>query len=264
MEALLDAATIHAEFERWAQRENADPRETDVARFAGLLTHYLSQPLSDSEAAWAYKHLANVFACNAQPAEAVRVHEAFERWLPGKSPRLSVKPPSYNPAPEGSPAGAMGPDEIRLQFLAQSVQFATSYGALGRYNDYVAKVDAALAGLSPTRDNLRLRFFAILIVVDAARLADDFDRAERGILQANAVAEQTEDAARVAELRAFTVLSEIQLARRQEDRARCAQKLQEAFSLVEELEKDPSSTREWRWFRDALVDYFTWSKTDYS
>jgi len=158
----------------------------------------------------------------------------------------------------------MGPDEIRLQFLAQSVQFATSYGALGRYNDYVAKVDAALAGLSPTRDNLRLRFFAILIVVDAARLADDFDRAERGILQANAVAEQSEDAARVAELRAFTVLSEIQLARRQEDRARCAQKLQEAFSLVEELEKDPSSTREWRWFRDVLVDYFTWSKTDYS
>jgi len=149
-------------------------------------------------------------------------------------------------------------------FSRSPSQFATSYGALGRYNDYVAKVDAALAGLSPTRDNLRLRFFAILIVVDAARLADDFDRAERGILQANAVAEQSEDAARVAELRAFTVLSEIQLARRQEDRARCAQKLQEAFSLVEELEKDPSSTREWRWFRDVLVDYFTWSKTDYS
>jgi hypothetical protein len=263
MDALLDGATVRAEFERWARQGNSDPLEADVTRFAGLLTRYLSQPLSDSEAAWAYKHLANVFACSGQPAEAVRVHEAFERWLPGKSPRLSVEPPSYNPAPQDSRVEAMGPADIRLQFLAQSVQFATSYGAVGRYSDYVAKADAALTGLAPTRDNLRLRFFAILIFVDAARLAGDFDRAERGILQANAVAEQTEDA-RVAELRAFTVLSEIQLARRLEDRARCAQKLQEALSLVEGLEKDPQSTREWRWFRDALVDYFTWSNADYS
>src|SRR5256885_2757714 len=112
-DAPLDAATAREEFERWARQENNEPSDPDVARFAGLLTRYLSQPLSDSEAAWAYKHLANVFACGGEPAEAVRVHEAFEQWLPGKSPRLSVEAPYYYPAPEDPRAETMGPDEIR-------------------------------------------------------------------------------------------------------------------------------------------------------
>jgi len=264
MDTPLDVASVREEFERWARQENNEPLEPDFSGFAGLLTRYLSQPLSDSEAAWAYKHLANVFACGGEPAEAVRVHEAFEQWLPGKSPRLSLVPPYYYPAADQPPTETMGPDEIRLQFLSQSVQFATSYGAVGRYKEYVAKAESALAALAPTRDNLKQRFFAVLIFVDAARLADDFDRAERGILQAMAIAGQVGDAAMAAELRPFTVLSEIQLARRQEDRARCRQKLQHALLLIEELEKTQPSNQEWRWFRDALVDYFTWSGTDYS
>ena len=259
MDNSLDAATVREEFERrWVRQEANVESEAGFSRFAGVLTRYLSQPLSDSETAWAYKHLANVFACGGEPAEAVRVHEEFERWLPGKSPRLSVEPPYFYPAPENSPAGAMGPDEIRLQFLSQSVQFATSYRAIDRYDDYVAKAEAALAGLVPTNHNLERRFFAIVIFMDAARLGGDFDRAERRMLQASALAEQAEDAASVAKLRAYALFSEIQLARQWEDRPRCRQKLQQALSLLGELEKNQPSEQEWRWYRDGLVDYATW------
>jgi hypothetical protein len=256
---------VREEFERWACQENSVAGEADFTRFAGLLTRYLSQPLSDSETAWAYKHLANVFACGGEPAEAVRVHEAFERWLPGKSPRLSTVAPYYYPAPDDLAADTMGPDEIGLQFLSQSVQFATSYGAVGRYDDYVAKADAALARVVPTNDNLEQRFFAVVIFMDAARLAGDFDRAERRILQANAIAEQAEDVAHVATLRAYTLFSEIQLARQQEDRARCGPKLQQALWLLGELEEhQPSKRDRWRWYRDGLVDYLTWCNAEYS
>jgi len=72
-----------------------------LAEFADLLRRYLAQSLSDSETAWAYQTLANVLACSERAAEAVEVHEAFERWLPGTSPRLSQEFPGY-PAPEGS------------------------------------------------------------------------------------------------------------------------------------------------------------------
>jgi hypothetical protein len=263
MDVPIDAATIRREFEQWARQENDVSDGDDFTRFSELLTRYLAQPLSDSERAWAYKHLANVFACGGRPAEAVRVHEAFEQWLPGKSPRLLSKPPFFYPAPQHAPT-AMGPDEIRLQFLAQSVQFATSYGAVGRYDDYVAKADAALAALPPANDNLEDRFFSVVIFMDAARLAGDFDRAEQRMVQAKTIAEQAEDPAQALKLRAFTVFSEIQLARQREDRARCREKLQQALSLVEVLENDEPSKQEWRWFRDGLVDYATWCNSDYS
>jgi hypothetical protein len=269
-EAPPDVATVREEFERWARQENNPAGELDCVRFASVLTRYLSQPLSDSEAAWAYKHLANAFACGGQPGEAVRVHEAFEQWLPGKSPQLSARPPHYYPATDDPEAGvscveSMGPDEIRLQFLAQSVQFATSYGAVGRYDDYVAKADAALAALAPANDKLELRFFSVVIFMDAAQLAGDVDRAEQRILQAKAIAEHAGDPEQAAKLRAFTVFSEIQLARQREDRVRCREKLRQALSLVEELENNQPSKQEWwRWYREGLVDYATWCNADYS
>ena len=133
-------------------------RECDFEATSKLLTRYLAQPLSDSETAWAYINLANSLAVTGHAAEAVHAHETFERWLPGKSSRLSSTWPYY-PAPDGSPEVRMGPDEIRVTFLAQSVEFATAYAAVGRYADYVAKADAALAGLTPTQDNLEVRFY---------------------------------------------------------------------------------------------------------
>jgi len=47
--APIDTATIRREFERWARQESSESDEPDFAGFAALLTHYLSQPLSDSE-----------------------------------------------------------------------------------------------------------------------------------------------------------------------------------------------------------------------
>jgi hypothetical protein len=109
---MIDAATVREQFQRFSRQWDDHSLLTD---YADLLRRYLSQPLSDSETAWAYQTLANVLACSEHAAEAVDVHEAFERWLPGNSPRLSVKFPRY-PAPEGSREPAMGPDEIRLEW----------------------------------------------------------------------------------------------------------------------------------------------------
>jgi hypothetical protein len=245
-ERALDTTAVREQFERLS-------RLRDDKGLTTLLTRYLAQPLSDSEAAWAYKHLANAFACGERAAEAVLVHEAFERWLPGKSPSLSVKAPCFYPAPEGSAEATMGPEEIRVQFLAQSVQFATSYGAIGRYDDFVAKADAALAGVTPTTDNLRERFFGVYIFMDASQLAGDFERAEQRILEMRALADQAKDASKRAELHSFALTSEIQLARGRNDPQRVAAKLQQAVSLLEELEKSASPGYGWvRGFRHNL------------
>ena len=161
------------------------------------------QPLSDSETAWTYRTLANVLACSEYAAEAVDVHEAFERWLPGKSPRLSAKVPWY-PA-DDSPDATLRPDELRVDFLGQSVQFATAYAAIGRYDDFVAKADAALAGLTSTNDNLEVRFYGLLIFMTASQLAGDFERAERRIGEMHAIADQAENASKAALLHAQAV-----------------------------------------------------------
>jgi hypothetical protein len=248
-EGPLDTAAVRGQFERFS-------RQRDDKALAALLTRYLTQPLSDSETAWAYKHLANAFACGEHPAEAVLAHEAFERWLPGKSPRLSVKAPFYYPAPEGSSDATVGADEIRVQFLAQSVQFATSYGAIGRYDEFVAKADAALAGLTPSNDNLSVRFFGVYIFMDASQLAGDFERAERRILEMHAIADQAADASKAAELRAFALTSEIQLARGRNDAQRVADKVQGALSLLGELERNALSGYDWvRGFRHNLAHH---------
>lgn len=84
----LDTETIRDGFMR-------SVRAWDAKALLALLTRYLAQPLSDSETAWAYMHLANALAVSGSPAGAVETHETFESWLPGKSPRLSFKSPYY-------------------------------------------------------------------------------------------------------------------------------------------------------------------------
>ena len=231
-------------------------RECDFEATSRLLTRYLAQPLSDSETAWAYINLANGHAVTEHAAEAVHAHETFEHWLPGKSPRLSCTWPYY-PAPDGSPDVRMGPDEIRVTFLAQSVEFATSYAAVGRYTDYVAKTDAALVGLTPTHDNLEVRFYGLRIFMTASQVAGDFERAERHLLAMHAIADQVEDASKAAQLHAFAVTYEIQLARGRNDPARVAEKLQQALLLLEELEKNGSSGTDLRGYRLELAHHLT-------
>ena len=123
----IDAATVREQYQRFTRQWDDNLLLTD---YADLLRRYLSQPLSDSETAWAYQTLANVLACSEHAAEALDVYERFERWLPGKSPRLSANPPGY-PAPESALELTMGPDEIRLHFVSQSVQFAMPYRVAG-------------------------------------------------------------------------------------------------------------------------------------
>jgi tetratricopeptide (TPR) repeat protein len=251
----IDAATVREQFQRFARQWDDNLLLTD---YADLLRRYLSQPLSDSETAWAYQTLANVLACNEHAAEAVDVHEAFERWLPGSSPRLSTKFPRY-PAPERSREPAMGPDEIRLEFLSQSVQFATAYGAVGRYADYVAKFDDALAQLTPTNENVELRVSAVGISLDASHIAGDFERAERCLSIMHAIASEDRDAVRAALLRGRILTWEIQLARARNDAARITAKLEEGLSLLDELEKKVPSERALSGYRHNLAHHLTQS-----
>lgn len=147
----------------------------------------------------------------------------------------------------------MDPDEIRVTFLAQSVEFATAYAAVGRYDDYVAKADAALAGLTPTQDNLEVRFYGLLIFMTASQVAADFERAERH----QAIADHAEDASKAAQLHAFAVTYEIQLARARNDPARVAEKLQQALLLLEELENNGSSGTDLPGYRHELAHHLT-------
>jgi hypothetical protein len=199
-----------------------------------------------------------VLACSEQAAEAVAVHEAFERWLPGNSPRLSAQFPRY-PAPEDSREPAIGPDEIGLGFLSQSVQFATAYGAVGRYADYVAKFDDALARVTPTNQNVELRVCAIGVSLDASHIAGDFERAERCLQRMQAIANEEPDEDSAARLHGLVLTWEIQLARARNDGARIAAKLQEALSLLDRLEKKGVSARSLSGFRHNLAHHLNQS-----
>ena len=240
----LDAATVRAEFELFRRQY----RDQDLV---SLLTRYLEQPLSDSETAWAYRNLANIYAVREHAAEAVRTHEAFERWLPGKAPRVSLHFPHY-PAPDGSPEETMGPEEIRVSFLGQSVQFATAYGAIGRYEEFVAKADAAMAALTPTPSNLRLRFFGLLIFMTASQIAGDFERAEQRVVEMHGIADQEQTPAKAAELHALAMTYEIQLARARNDTARVTDRLDQALSLLAELETNGASAIDLSGYRFEL------------
>jgi tetratricopeptide (TPR) repeat protein len=252
---MIDAATVREQFRRFSRQWDDNSLRAD---YADLLRRYLSQPLSDSETAWAYQTLANVLACSEHAAEAVDVHEAFERWLPGHSPRLSAQFPRY-PAPEGSLEPAMGPDEIRLAFLSQSVQFATAYGAVGRYADYVAKFDEALARLTPRNENVELRACALGLSLDASHIAGDFERAERCLPRMRAIADEEPDTDSSARLHGLILTWEIQLARARNDAARITAKCQEALSLLDRLDRKGSSARALGGFRHNLAHHLNQS-----
>jgi tetratricopeptide (TPR) repeat protein len=251
----IDAATVREKFQRFVRQWDD---KLLFADFSALLSQYLAQPLPDSETAWTYQTLANVLACSERAAEALDVYERFESWLPGKSPRLSMNWPRY-PAPENSLEPTMGPDEIRLHFLSQSVQFATSFGAAGRYAEYVSRFDEALARVTPTDDNIDFRVSAVGISLDASHIAGDFERSERCLTVMNAIASEDRDADRAARLRGRILTWEIQLARARNDAARINAKLEEGVSLLAELEKKTSSERALSSYRHNLAHHLTQS-----
>jgi tetratricopeptide (TPR) repeat protein len=252
---MIDAATVREQYERFSRQWDDKALLRD---YPDLLRRYLLQPLSDSETAWAYQTLANVLACNEHAAGAVDVYEAFESWLPGRSPRLSATFPCY-PVPEDSREPAMGADEIRLNFLSQSVEFATAYGAVGRYTDYVAKFDDALSRLTPTKENIELRVYAVGISLDGSHIAGDFDRAERCLLLMHSIADEEADTKKAARLRERIRAWEIELARARNDEARITAKLHEALSLLGRLERDGTSGRDLDGFRHNLAHHLNQS-----
>lgn len=217
-------------------------RKWDFPALSGLLMRALTQPLSESETAWSYLHLANAVAMSGSAAGAVLAHEAFERWLPGKSPRLSAQWPYY-PAVENASGDVYDGAEVRLLFLSQSGAFATSYLGVWRNNDYLAKVDAALSEIPVTPSNRRRRFFVLRMACTACASAGDEDRAGQYIRQMHTLAAEAESAALKAEIEAKALGHDIGRAHRMKDEAAFAALSAEAAALLgaaEEQEPDPT------------------------
>jgi len=216
-------------------------RKRDWAALAALLMRYLTQPLSDSETAWAYVHLANMIAVGGSAAGAVLAHEAFERWMPGKSPRLSAHWPYYPVSEDISDAVYAGA-EVRLLFLAQSGEFSTSYLGVWRNNDYLAKVDAVLSEIPVTPGNRRQRFFVLRMASNTCESAGDLDRAQQYIQQMHTLAVKAENETLKAEIEAMALGHDIGLAHRMRDEAAFAARAAEKTALLTAEQEEPDPT----------------------
>jgi hypothetical protein len=104
---------------------------------------------------------------------------------------------------------------------------------------------------------LEVRFYGLLIFMTASQVAGDFERAERHLLAMYAIADQAVDASKAAQLHAFAVTYEIQLARGRNDPARVAETLQQALLLLDELERNGSSGTDLREYRHDLAHHLT-------
>jgi len=219
-------------------------RKWDFPALAALLMRYLTQPLPDSETAWAYLHLANAVAMSGSAAGAVLAHETFERWMPGKSPRLSAHWPYYPVSADSSGAVYDGA-EVRLLFLSQSGEFATSYLGVWRNDDYLAKVDAALSEIPITSQNRRPRFFVLRMASNACESAGDLDYAQQYIQQMHALAAGAENETLKADLQVKAVGHEIDLARRRKDEATFDARVEEAIALLKAAEQKETNPAGW-------------------
>ena len=219
-------------------------RKRDWPGQAALLMRYLTQPLSDSETAWAYVHLANAIVVSGSAAGAVLAHEAFERWMPQRSPLLSADWPYY-PVSEDTSGPVYAGEEVRLLFLAQSGEFATSYLGVWRNNDYLAKIDAALSGIPVTPANRKQRFYVLRMATCACESAGDLDRSKRYVQQMHALAAGAEDEALKGELQAKALLHEMGLARLKNDEAALMAHVAEMTSLLNAIEREAWGRAGW-------------------
>ncbi len=193
-------------------------RKREWPVLAALLMRCLTQPLSDSETAWAYLHLANAIVMSGSAAGAVLAHETFERWLPGKSPCLSEHWPYY-PAHGDAAEGVYLGEEVRILFLAQSGEFATSYLAVWRNSDYLAKIDAALSEIPLTPASRKQRFYMLRMATCACESAGDLDRSHLYVRQMYLLAAEAEDEAQKAELQSKALGHAMGLAHLRKDEA---------------------------------------------
>lgn len=216
-------------------------RKWDFPALSGLLMRSLTQPRSDSETAWAYLHLANAVVMSGSAAGAVLAHEAFERWLPGKSPCLSAHWPYFPISPDTTGEVYDGA-EVQLLFLSQSGEFSTSYLGVWRGSDYLAKVDAALSEIPITSRNRRQRFFALRMAMNACESAADWAGARRYLRQMYVLAAEAEEKTLAAEIQAKALGHDIGLAHRTGEAAVFAARAAEKTALLTAEQGDSAST----------------------
>lgn len=219
-------------------------RKWDFLALSKLLMRFLSQPLSDSETAWAYVHLANSAAITGSAAGAVLAHEAFERWLPGKSPCLSTRWP-YFPELDKTLDDVYRGEEVQGLFLSQSAEFATSYRSVWRGRDYLAKVDTALLKIPATQGNRKQRFYVLRMASAACENAEDWAGVRRYIQQMHILADETEDETLKVELQLKAIGHEIHLARQTQDSAAFETGAAEMTSLLSKAEQNGAARTDW-------------------
>ena len=216
-------------------------RKQDWPALSALMMRYLSEPLSDSETAWAYLHLANTIG---SAAGAVLAHEAFERWLPGRAPCLSARWPFYPVSDDTTEPTYMG-EEVRLLFLHQSAHFSTSYLGIWRQKDYLRKVDTALAQIPITPRNRSQRFYVLRMACYACEAAGDWDGSQRYIQQMHILAAEAEDETLQTDLECRALGHEINLAHLKQDEAAFTTHAAQMTTLLDAAEQQGAIRAGW-------------------
>jgi len=246
-------------------------RKKDWQTLSTLLMRYLSRPLSDSETAWAYIHLAGAIAATGSAAGAVLAYETFERWIPGKSPILSAEWPHY---PEGKDRDCTtySSDEVRLLFLLKFAEFPLSYWNLNAGNnsesmefvvsslkawynsDYLAKVDALLSSNPRTQHNPSLHFRVLQQAANACASIHNVEGINRYIQLMLGLAGQCEDTSLGAELKIKALGQAVHYARHSKDDTAFTELVEEMMALLNIAAQNEGSSVSWiRGQRQALA-----------
>jgi hypothetical protein len=175
--------------------------------------------------------------------------------MPGKSPCLSARWPFY-PVPEDTTDPAYVGDEVRLLFLHQSAEFSTSYLGIWRQQDYLRKVDAALAQIPVTPKNRSQRFYVLRMACNACEAAGDWDGSQRYIEQMHALAAEAEDEMLRIDLECRALGHEINLAHLKQDEAVFTAHAAQMTALLDAAEQKGAGRASWvRGQRHNLASY---------
>ena len=219
-------------------------RKWDFAAMSALLGWTVAQNYTDSQKAWAYLHLANSIAMTGSAAGAVMAHENFENWASGRTLALSHDWPCY-PVEDKETSSAYRENEVRLLFLSQSCEFTTAYLGISRNDDYLKKVDAALAAISPSLKNIQLRFYAYRMASNACEAAGDFARSAHYVAAMHRLADEETTEAGKARRRGDALGHNIILARKMGDESLLLEKANEMIDLLAAGAKQGENESTW-------------------
>ncbi len=207
-------------------------RKRDYVALSALLMRYLGQPLSDSEVAWAYLQLTYALAESGGHAGAVLAHEAFERHLDAKAPRLSTVWPFYPVADDALERSWAG-DDLRLLIMFQAATIGYAYLHIWRVDAYLTKVDKALVSIVPTSGNRHPRFFVRRMAAYACEEAQNYGRVQDYVSEMYILADEGEDEDERAELRLKALGHDIRLASLRKDDDRFEECVRTASALLD-------------------------------